>query len=337
MMLSRSSARAAAVVVAGMLSLVFAGDARAQLKGHYIPGFTGLQNGTQAPPGISVALPVYLYTTDDIRNADGRSLGIRPRITSTFTAPVLGWVTNVEVFGGTLGGYLVPIAFIKSRIEADSLDVPGSFAFTDIEVQPVQLGWHTSRVDVLTGYSLFIPSGRWELGGDDNSGLGMWSNLLQLGATLHLDDRHAWTFSALGSYEIHSHKKDTDIRVGDILTVEGGLGKSLYRMSAAGGTPVPTLITNVGVVYYGQFKVTGDQAGALTPVLGRSKDRVFGAGVEANVVFPKTGFVLGLRAAPELGAQTRTQGWSFLFTAAYELKSLVTAPVAPAPPTASRQ
>src|SRR6188474_1472471 len=121
-----SSARAAAVVViAGMLSLVFAADARAQLKGHYIPGFTGLQNGTQPPPGISIALPVYLYTTDDIRNADGRSLGVHPRITSTFTGPVLAWVTNVKVLGATLGGALVPIAFIKSRIEGDSLDVPG--------------------------------------------------------------------------------------------------------------------------------------------------------------------------------------------------------------------
>jgi hypothetical protein len=313
----------AAVVVAGMLSLALAGDAHAQLKGHYIPGFTGLQNGTQTPPGISLALPVYFYTTDDIRDGSGRSIGIRPRITSTFTGPVLAWVTNVKVLGANLGGAVVPIAFIKTRIETDTLGKPGSFAFTDIELQPLQLGWHVSRADIVTGYALFMPTGRWKLGGDDNSGLGMWSHLLQLGSTLHLDDKHAWTFSALGTYELHSHKKNTGLRTGDIITVEGGLGKSLYRISAAGGTPVPSRITNVGLVYYGQFKVTADRAGALTPVLGKSKDRVFGAGIEGNVIFPKSGVVLGLRAAPEFGTRTRTQGWTILFTAAYELESLV--------------
>ena len=177
----------AAVLVAGMLSLALAVDAHAQFKGHYFPGFTGLQNGTQTPPGISLALPVFFYTTDDIRGADGRSLGISPRIRSTFTAPVLAWVTNVKVLGANLGGAVLPVAFIKTRLEADTLAKPGSFAFTDIELQPLQLGWHVNRADIVTGYALFLPTGKWELGGDDNSGLGQWSHLLQLGSTLHLD------------------------------------------------------------------------------------------------------------------------------------------------------
>lgn len=41
------------VIMVAVAGLVFgrAGDARAQLKGHYIPGFSGLQNGSQAPRG----------------------------------------------------------------------------------------------------------------------------------------------------------------------------------------------------------------------------------------------------------------------------------------------
>jgi hypothetical protein len=97
----------------------------------------------------------------------------------------------------------------------------------------------------VAGYSFFAPTGKWELGGDDNAGLGMWSNLFQAGTTLHLDTKHDWTLSALGTYEIHSHKKDTDLKVGDILTVESGLGKTFLKLEMAGGKPVPTLVTNL--------------------------------------------------------------------------------------------
>jgi hypothetical protein len=62
-------------------------------------------------------------------------------------------------------------------------------------VNPVQLGWHTPRADYLAGYTVFIPVGEWELGGDDNTGLGMWSTLPG-GTTLRLTPAagliHSW-------------------------------------------------------------------------------------------------------------------------------------------------
>jgi hypothetical protein len=48
--------------------------AEAQLKGHYIPGFTGMQNGSQAPPGISLFAPGYYFTTDTLKNDEGDEL-----------------------------------------------------------------------------------------------------------------------------------------------------------------------------------------------------------------------------------------------------------------------
>src|SRR6185436_12017579 len=117
-------------IVTGVLLFGFASDAQAQLKGHYVPGFTGLDNGTQAPPGITIALPVYFYTTDQIKDNDGKSVGAHPRINATFTGPAIAWVTKFKLLGANFGGAVVPLAFIKSRIEGNSLDVPGSFAFT---------------------------------------------------------------------------------------------------------------------------------------------------------------------------------------------------------------
>ena len=318
--------RAAARLAICSLWLVAAGQARAQYKGHYVPGFTGLQNGTQPPPGISVALPIYFYTTDDIRDDDGNSLGANPRVNVTFIGPVLAWVTNVKVLGGNLGGAVTPIDFIKSRLEGNSLDVPGSFAFSDIFVEPIQLGWTKPRADFTFGYSLFMPTGKWEQGGSDNAGLGMWSNLVQGGTTFRLDTNQEWTLSALGSYEIHSHKKDSDIKVGDIFTIEGGLGKNFIKAEMVDGKPVPSLITSVGIAYYRQFKITSDKASIATPLLEGAKDRVYAVGLEANVIVPKSSMVYGLRVEPEFGARNRTQGWTFLLTIGYELKSLVKAP-----------
>jgi hypothetical protein len=153
----------------------------------------------------------------------------------------------------------------------------------------------------------------------------MWSNLLQAGSTLRLDHRHAWTTSLLASYEIHSHKKDSDIKAGDILTLEGGTGKSFFKKVE--GTHLPK-ITTVGLAYYAQFKVTADQgSGPVADVLlaGR-KDRVYGVGVEGSLFLPKSKLLLGLRFVPEFGARNRPQGYTFLLTIGYEAKSLAKVP-----------
>src|SRR5262245_25045513 len=200
---NRSIAKQLTRVVAFALLIIVGpiGNAWAQLKGHYIPGFTGLDNGSQPPPSITLALPVYLYPTDTIKDASGNTVGAQPQITVSFTGLSLIVVTNKKLFGANYGFQAVPVDGMKSRVEAASLDVPGSFGFSDITFAPVWLGWHKPRADVVATWSFFVPSGKWEAGGTDNSGLGMWSNDFQVGTTVHLDDRHAWSTSVLGTYE----------------------------------------------------------------------------------------------------------------------------------------
>jgi hypothetical protein len=326
-MATAKSVRGAALLTV-LLLLVSTRNASAQLKGHYIPGFTGLENGSQPSPSITLAMPVYVYPTNTIKNDEGDSLAAHPSITASFFGLGLLWVSNLQVLGANLGAQITPVAFMKSRIESASLEMPGAFAFTDIYVQPLWLGWHTPRADYTLGWGFFAPTGKWELGGDDNSGLGMWSNDFQAGTTVHLDDAHAWTTSLLATYEIHSHKKDTDLQVGDILTVEGGTGRAFY--TAVEGTPIPQIVT-VGVVYYGQFKLTADTGtGPLSSqLLAGRKDRVFGVGVEGSIFLPKPRLLVDLRVVPEFGARNRTQGLTFLLSLAWQARSLEKAPAHP--------
>jgi len=315
-------------LLAGLTVVVALGSARqaqAQLKGHYIPGFTGLQNGSQGPPSISVMLPVYAYTTDTIKGDDGQTLGNGPSITASFLGAGVVWVTNWKLLGGNWGGSVVPVDFMKSRIESASLDVPGSFHFTDIIIQPLQLGWSKPRADYTVGYGFVAPTGEWELGGDENGGLGMWSNYFQAGTTQRLDSKHQWTTSMLATYEIHTHKKDVDLKAGDILTLEGGTGRTWMKMLE--GSPLPR-ITNFGLVYYAQFKVTADTGSGpiADELLAGRKDRVFGVGLEGSIFLPKPKLFVGLRVVPEFGARNRTQGVTFMLSLAYQAKSLMKMP-----------
>jgi hypothetical protein len=309
----------AAALVAGLLG--DSRDAFAQLKGHYVPGFSGLENGTQPSPSISLAVPIYIYPTDTIKNDQGDPFGVHPRITASFAGAALALVTNAKLLGANVGAQVIPVAFIKSRIEAASLDVPGSFAFTDIYVQPLWLGWHTSRAEYTVGWGFFAPTGKWAAGATDNAGLGMWSNDFQAGTTVHLDDKHAWSTSVLATYEIHSHKTDSTLKAGDILTFEGGTGRSFYKTVT--GTQIPRIFS-VGAVYYVQAKVSADGGvGPLADLLiAGHKDRVFAMGAEGSVFLPKPKLLVDARVVGEFGARNRTQGLTFVLSLGWQLKSL---------------
>ena len=115
-------------------------------------------------------------------------------------------------------------------------------------VRPLDLGWHTTRADVTAGFQLYVPTGRYERGGSDNIGKGMWTYEPFVGTTVYFDEKRTVSLAATAYWEFHGNKKDTDVKVGQILTLQGGLGKSFL----GGG-----LIT--GAAYYAQWKLTEDQ------------------------------------------------------------------------------
>src|SRR5256885_15076825 len=75
----------------------------AQYKGDHIPGFVGLESGSQAPPGIYVGNLVYVYPTDTIKANNGNSINLPGSLTVTADAILLSVVTNSKVLGGNVG------------------------------------------------------------------------------------------------------------------------------------------------------------------------------------------------------------------------------------------
>jgi hypothetical protein len=301
-------------IYAAMLLLIsFCGNA--QLKGGHILGAMGLQSGTQAPDKtLSVYIPGYIYSASSLRNADGDKMG-NPDLTMFITGVGANYVTDFKILGANYGATIL-LAGASNTIQGSYIDSKSSFAFTDMYIQPVQLGWHNKRADFVFSYQLYLPTGKYELGASDNSGLGMFMNEFSAGTTLFFNDKKTIHFSALASYEINGKKKDTDIKTGDILSIEGGLGKTFYCMNAE--KTAPKGIFNAGLIYYLQYKVSDDKipVGSIL-VIEPDKDRVGGLGAEVNYLHLGCMTSAGFRWIGEVNAVNRFQGNTFFITLAH--------------------
>ncbi|OXA69625.1 hypothetical protein B0A67_19255 [Flavobacterium aquidurense] len=288
----------------------------AQLKGGHILGAMGLQSGTQTPENtLSVYVPGYFYTASSLRNADGDKSIANPDLTMSITGAGASYVSDFKILGANYGATIL-LAFAANTIQGNSVDTRNSLAFTDTYIQPLQLGWHNKRADFVFSYQMYLPTGKFDVGASDNSGLGMFMNEFSAGTTLFFNDKKTFHFSALFSYEINRKKKDTDIKTGDILSVEGGLGKTFYVMD--GTNPVPKSIINAGLIYYLQYKVTNDKI--PVPVIGTietDKDRIGGIGAEVNYFHIGCSTSAGLRWIAEVNAINRFQGNTFFLTLAH--------------------
>jgi hypothetical protein len=303
--------------------LLIAICSEAQYKADHIPGFVGLQAGSQPPPGVYLGNLVWVYHTDTVKDNNGNSVNLPGSVTSTAPIILFSTVTNSKLLGGNVG-VSAGFPFIQNRLQLNSLDVHSSMAYTDT-FAGATLGWKLKRADVIAGYNLYMPTGKFEPNGNENSGLGMWGNELTIGSTVFLDQKKMWNAAANFGIEFNSEKRDTNIHPGTTGTVEGGLGKTFYKKVSG---PIP-MITNLGVVGYAQWKFTHDSGSDIPVALRGLKDYAFALGPEFNIFIPKPRLTFVARYEPEFGAHVRTQGHIFVFSVVWVAKSLVDMPAHP--------
>jgi hypothetical protein len=313
----------------GMIS----GQAHAGFLGHNGLGDFGLQSGTQPDPGTYLAALYLRYDSDTLRNSDGDSISRDPNdpesillnVDDPDSLSVNGYaigiwqVTNFKILGANYGFVVAP-AMTDNKLEAPILGLVNetSVGFTDLYIQPINLGWRTKRADFIAGFGVYAPTGSYDPDASDNLGLGMWSFEFSAGTTIYFDKAKSWHFATSAFYEVHTEKEDTDIRVGDILTLEGGLGKSFM-----GGA------LSVGVAYYAQWKVTDDDVGSdleqLLSGLKIGNHRGFGVGPELTVPIASKSKLYALLTARyfwETGVRSSLEGNTFVVSATFPIPSV---------------
>ena len=295
----------------------------AQMFGHNALGDFGVLSGSQPAPGFYAAGLFFSYDSDQVLDRDGNPVSLLPAAdpsTVGFNALValLWWVSDFQILGANYGIIAAP-ALANGRLEAPALDrtLDVGWGLGDLYLQPVNLGWHLDQADFTAGLGLFAPIGRYDIDAADNTGLGMWTFEVSAGASIFFDEAKSWHLATMAFYETHTSKKDSDARVGDILTLEGGVGKSLME----GGL-------TVGAAYYAQWKVTADDFGLdFTPPGGTQvgKHRVFGFGPDVTVALAsdtRLRALLNARFIWEFGARTHTDGQTLLITATFPIPSI---------------
>jgi hypothetical protein len=308
-----------------LLTLAVAGTASpayAQLNGENLLGDMGVKSGTQPAPGLYVGNVYYRYKTDTIKGPDGSTMIFDPTRSGSQTinaaVPLVVYVSKKKLLGGNIGMVaVVPIA--SGALEAPGLGLSesASTGLSDLYVMPLQLGWQKRRFDALAGVALFAPTGRYSAGASDNLGKGMWSYELSGGGTFYFDRKRSLSVATTAYWETHS-KKDgevhvqgitvNDVKVGQLLTLEGGVGKSFLHGAAS-----------VGVAYYAQWKVTADDMTVSVPGVPELSDghRVLAIGPDITIPIATRKRLISLvnvRYMWETGARIKTQGQSLLVT-----------------------
>ena len=309
-----------ALVAAALIGILTPLTSNAQLAGFNASGDMGLMAGTQSPPGFYVIAGFLNYQSDEARNKNGDLVPplFRGDVTANAGVGGLIWVSEKKILGGNYSASIWPIVTnnaLEFPILAQDFNVsPG---FGDLYIQPISLGWHTKNADFIAGFGLYLPTGEWKIDGEENRGLGMWGYEFFGATTLYLDSAKTWNFALFAAYELHSKKEGTDVRVGDILTLEGGLGKTFMQG-----------MVNVGVTYYAQWKVTNDDFGLQInlpggPLIG--KHQVYGVGPEVSIPLATKKKLYGfltLRYIWETGARTMLEGEVFMVTLAFPIPSI---------------
>jgi hypothetical protein len=290
-----------AAFCAAVLLMLFPHSALAQLGGENIRGDQGLKSGSQAPPGWYLGDMFYFYETDTVVGANGNSLS-GPQVNLFGNFFVVSHVSKKKFLGANYAFTVAP-AIVNTRLTLPSLNLDASsWGLADMYIQPAQLGWHFKRADALLGYAFFAPVGRFTAGANNNTGLGMWSNEFSGGTTVYFDAARKWHAAATGFYEIHSSKQDLDLKIGDMFTLEGGVGRAFLQGYA-----------NAGLAYFGQWKVTEDSGTDVSPLTAGLKGSMFGLGPEINLPLGKHPIFLTFRYLFDVRSRVSTQGqYAFL-------------------------
>jgi len=301
-----------------LIILISTISVKAQFKGGNALGDYGIGGGSQPGPGLYASAFYYHYHTDKVLNSEGEQVLALPsdpgEIGVNALAGILWWVTDYKILGGNYG-VMATFSFTNAALDIPvfGLNETSSLAFGDMYIQPINLGWNTTKFDFTAGLGLYIPTGRYEDGADNNVGLGMWGFEGFGGATYYFDEKKSWSIAAVAFYEMHSKKEDSDTKVGNILSIEGGFGKA-YMEGAL----------NIGLAYYAQWKITNDELNGqtfpLTPLDKVNKHQVFGVGPEATlpiIINDKLIALVNARYFWEFEARSLSQGNTLTITATF--------------------
>src|SRR5262245_51576428 len=212
-------------------------------------GWLGLDSGTQPPAGIYVTTFLWTYNYDTLMTNDGTTIGGRgvANVEQVVPAFAFTYVSEGKLLGGNYSAsFVLPLA--NTAIDLPRLTKSTDWGASDMYFQPFQLGWHLKHANLLAGYAIYLPTGRFTAGSLNNTGLGQVSNEFSFGFTAYPLENKRIHLATLTQYYIESGKMDSAQKTGQSLQLQGGAGVAFKDG-----------LINGGMAYYTQWKITEDR------------------------------------------------------------------------------
>jgi len=170
---------ASAIFLALGISLLLfagAGSCRAQtltpLRGVYIPGFSATNSGVMAHPGLTYSNTFLDYSFDQVICPVCGTISSKFNASFLIDVNVFMWVSEKKILGANFG-LVAGLPITNSAVSLAGLGpISGGGGLADSFYQPVTLGWHLQRADIMVAYAFFAPTGRFAAGATNNTGTG---------------------------------------------------------------------------------------------------------------------------------------------------------------------
>jgi len=294
--------RSGAVVEVGLALLLTTASAFAQDLGHKLPGLLGLDAGRVPEPGLYLVDRLAIFEAEKLRDRNGNLaptapfnlLGLANAFGISYTRKISG---NSMFLTMTAAG---PIAQVKLNIENRPELGIDRLGLGDFFIQPLRLGWRKGRLDLVTSYNLYLPTGRSPLAGGKGVSSGQITQEFSGGGAVYFNDRRQF-LTALASYQLNTRQRGIDITRGDSVQIQGGIGTRLFRELA-----------ETGIAGYALWQVRDDRGTELPPVLAGARDRVYGLGPEGAILIKAIQGQLRVRYEWDFGVRARPQGHIFV-------------------------
>jgi len=289
-------------------------------KNTYLLGLNGSLAGFLPPPGVYFRSDKYLYHGEadpGVNFPFGGRIIANVEVDLFFETPIVTWVTNQKVLGGTLAfGALMPFGWqdLNAGVELDfpTLGITlgtnikdDLFTYGDLFFLTV-LGWHAGNLHWNVAGMLLVPIGDYQLGRLLNMGLNRWAYDVTASMTW-FNMKTGRELSVSPGITFNGTNDDTNYNSGDEFHVEFVAAQHF-----------PKGVT-LGVAGYYYDQITGDSgAGAR---LGSFKGRVTAVGPFLGYDFKWRGKPVSakLRWLHEFDIKNRLEGDVGVFNLAFPL------------------
>ena len=304
--------------------------------GHYNGGVMDIRDYFLPDPGIYGAVYNYYYFTTSLNNGNGDQISsvtvntpkgpvpvnVSVDLHTYVFVPAVIWSTSWNFLGARYGGYISP-SLANNSLEAN-LSIANqaggsfnesSFGVGDLYVQPIWLDWSLPHFDYSLAYGFYAPVGRYNtqtvplpnngsvtVASRNNIGLGFWTQQAQGGIAWYPMTNKATAVTLVGTYEYNSETRDTDIRPGQMMTLNWGISQYLPL------DKTQKLLLEVGPAGYDSWQITGTTGSAAANLGGLS--RVHGVGGQLGLTYVPWNAFLTFHGFYEYAAVSRFQGAS---------------------------